>query len=104
MINIPRAKAAENAAEVTMMKTSGILTVSMKERGMSGTMPKIFEVKFKNTDLYSFVDDAVLEDALQNMFPRAVLEVNEIKEVNDMMKERMKSNEIKNKNNVQHMR
>lgn len=53
-------------------------------------MPKIFEVKFKNTDLYSFVDDAVLEDALQGVFPRAVLEVNEIKEVNDMMKERMK--------------
>lgn len=53
-------------------------------------MPKIFKVKFKNTDLYSFVDDAVLEDALQGVFPRAVLEVNEIKEVNDMMKERMK--------------
>ncbi len=53
-------------------------------------MPKIFKVKFKNTDLYSFVDDAVLEDALQGVFPRAVLEVNEIKEVNEMMKERMK--------------
>lgn len=46
-------------------------------------MPKIFKVKFKNTDLYSFVDDAVLEDALKDMFPRAVLEVDEIKEVND---------------------
>lgn len=53
-------------------------------------MPKIFKVKFKNTDLYSFVDNAVLEDALQGVFPRAVLEVNEIKEVNEMMKERMK--------------
>lgn len=53
-------------------------------------MPKIFKVKFKNTDLYSFVDDAVLEDALQGVFPRAVLEVDEIKEVNEMMKERMK--------------
>lgn len=53
-------------------------------------MPKIFKVKFKNTDLYGFVDDAVLEDALQGVFPRAVLEVNEIKEVNEMMKERMK--------------
>lgn len=53
-------------------------------------MPKIFKVKFKNTDLYGFVDDAVLEDALQGVFPRAVLEVDEIKEVNEMMKERMK--------------
>lgn len=67
-------------------------------------MPKIFKVKFKNTDLYSFVDDAVLEDALQGVFPRAVLEVNEIKEVNDMMKERMKKNESKHEGNVQHMR
>lgn len=67
-------------------------------------MPKIFKVKFKNTDLYSFVDDAVLEDALQGVFPRAVLEVNEIKEVNDMMRERMKSNESKHEGNVQHMR
>lgn len=63
-------------------------------------MPKIFKVKFKNTDLYSFVDDAVLEDALQGVFPRAVLEVDEIKEVNDMMKERMKSNESKHEGDV----
>lgn len=61
-------------------------------------MPKIFKVKFKNTDLYSFVDDAVLEDALQGVFPRAVLEVNEIKEVSEMMKERMKKNESKYEN------
>lgn len=65
-------------------------------------MPKIFKVKFKNTDLYSFVDDAVLEDALQGVFPRAVLEVNEIKEVNEMMKERMKSNESKHENIKDH--
>lgn len=63
-------------------------------------MPKIFKIKFKNTDLYSFVDNAVLEDALQDMFPRAVLEVDEIKEVNDMMKERMKNNESKHEGNV----
>ena len=63
-------------------------------------MPKIFKVKFKNTDLYGFVDDAVLEDALQGVFPRAVLEVDEIKEVNEMMKERMKKNESKHENNV----
>lgn len=63
-------------------------------------MPKIFKVKFKNTDLYGFVDDAVLENALQGVFPKAVLEVDEIKEVNDMMKERMKSNESKYENNM----
>lgn len=63
-------------------------------------MPKIFKVKFKNTDLYGFVDNAALEDALQGVFPRAVLEVDEIKEVNDMMKERMKSNESKHENNM----
>ena len=65
-------------------------------------MPKIFKVKFKNTDLYSFVDDAVLEDALQGVFPRAVLEVDEINEVNDMMRERMKSNESKHENIKDH--
>lgn len=65
-------------------------------------MPKIFKVKFKNTDLYGFVDNAVLEDALQGVFPRAVLEVDEIKEVNDMMKERMKSNESKHENIKDH--
>lgn len=65
-------------------------------------MPKIFKVKFKNTDLYSFVDDAVLEDALQGVFPRAVLEVDEIKEVNEMMKERMKKNESKHENIKDH--
>ena len=65
-------------------------------------MPKIFKVKFKNTDLYSFVDDAVLEDALQDVFPRAVLEVDEIKEVNEMMKERMKKNESKHENIKDH--
>lgn len=63
-------------------------------------MPKIFKVKFKNADLYGFVDNAVLEDALQGAFPRAVLEVNEIKEVNEMMKERMKKNESKHEGNV----
>ena len=63
-------------------------------------MPKIFKVKFKSTDLYSFVDDATLEDALQGVFPSAVLEVNEIKKVNDMMKERMKNNESKHEDNV----
>ena len=65
-------------------------------------MPKIFKVKFKNTDLYSFVDNAVLEDALQGVFPRAVLEVDEIKEVNEMMKERMKKNESKHENIKDH--
>lgn len=65
-------------------------------------MPKIFKVKFKNTDLYGFVDNAVLEDALQGVFPRAVLEVDEIKEVNDMMRERMKSNESKHENIKDH--
>lgn len=65
-------------------------------------MPKIFKVKFKNTDLYSFVDNAVLEDALQDVFPRAVLEVDEIKEVNEMMKERMKKNESKHENIKDH--
>ena len=65
-------------------------------------MPKIFKVKFKNTDLYSFVDDAVLEDALQGAFPRAVLEVDEIKEVNEMMRERMKKNESKHENIKDH--
>lgn len=49
-------------------------------------MPKIFKVKFKNTDLYSFVDDAVLEDALQGVFPRAVLEVREIGDLKELIK------------------
>ena len=65
-------------------------------------MPKIFKVKFKNTDLYGFVDNAALENALQGVFPRAVLEVDEIKEVNEMMKERMKSNESKHENIKDH--
>lgn len=47
---------------------------------------KIFKVKFKNTDLYSFVDDAVLEDALQGVFPRAVLEVREIGDLKELIK------------------
>lgn len=50
-------------------------------------MPKIFKVKFKNTDLYGFVDDAVLEDALQGMFPRAVLDVREIGEMDSYIDE-----------------
>ena len=63
------------------MKTSGILTVSTRKRGMSVTMsamPKMFIVKFKNTDLYSFVDDAVLADILKDSFPQAVVDVREI--------------------------
>lgn len=63
-------------------------------------MPKIFKVKFKNTDLYGFADNAALEDALQGAFPRAVLEVDEIKEVNEMMRERMKNNESKHEGDV----
>lgn len=50
-------------------------------------MPKIFKVKFKNTDLYSFVDDAVLEDVLQGVFPRAVLDVREIGEMDSYIDE-----------------
>ena len=41
-------------------------------------MPKMFIVKFKNTDLYSFVDDAVLADILKDSFPQAVVDVREI--------------------------
>ena len=49
-------------------------------------MPKIFEVKFKNTDLYSFVDDAVLEDVLKDSFPQAVLDIREIGDLKEYWK------------------
>ena len=50
-------------------------------------MPKIFKVKFKNTDLYSYVDDAVLEDVLKDSFPKAVLDVKEIGEMGSYIDE-----------------
>ena len=49
-------------------------------------MPKIFEVKFKNTDLYSYVDDAVLEDVLKDSFPQAVVDVREIGDLKEYWK------------------
>lgn len=50
------------------------------------TMPKMFIVKFKNTDLYSFVDDAVLADILKDNFPQAVLDVREIGDLKEYWK------------------
>jgi hypothetical protein len=41
-------------------------------------IPKMFIVKFKNRELYSYVDDDVLADVLKDSFPQAVLEVNEV--------------------------
>jgi len=49
-------------------------------------MPKMFIVKFKNTDLYSFVDDAVLADILKDNFPQAVLDVREIGDLKEYWK------------------
>lgn len=50
------------------------------------TIPKMFIVKFKNTDLYSFVDDAVLADILKDNFPQAVLDVREIGDLKEYWK------------------
>ena len=48
--------------------------------------PKMFILKFKNTDLYSFVDDAVLADVLKDSFPKAVLDVREIGDLKELIK------------------
>lgn len=49
-------------------------------------MPKMFILKFKNADLYSFVDDAVLADVLEDSFPQAVLDVREIGDLKELIK------------------